>query len=290
MAKLEEDGPNKDQIAAWNAELGEKFIKYHHALDQMISPFGTETMKRLKLSSGDCVLDIGCGCGETSIAMARQVGAKGEVVGADISEIMLARAEDAAVHAEVTNVFFEQADVQTSSLHPRTFDAAFSRFGVMFFADPVAAFTNVNEALHDGGRLAFACWRPLDQNPWMAKQLEAVAPMFEMPPPPPPDAPGPFSFGNPERVKEILSKAGFENIEIEEFTTDLVLGGTRDLDEAAEFAIDMGPVSFLLRDMEADEATVRRAFEAVRDTLEAFHGDAGVALGASAWIVSASKP
>lgn len=290
MAKLEADGPNKDQITAWNAELGEKFIKYHHALDQMISPFGAEAMKRLNLTTGDCILDIGCGCGETSIAMARKVGAKGEVVGADISEIMLARAEDAAVHAEVTNVFFEQADVQTSSLHPRTFDAAFSRFGVMFFADPVAAFTNVYEALHDGGRLAFACWRPLGENPWMAKQLEAVAPMFELPPPPPPDAPGPFSFGDPERVKTVLSQAGFEKIETEEFTTDLILGGTRDLDEAAEFAIDMGPVSFLLKEMEADEATRRRAFEAVREALKAFHTGNGVALGASAWIVSASKP
>lgn len=290
MSKVDLKGPNEDQIAAWNADLGEKFVKYQHALDKMIGPFGKVAMAKLDLKPGEYVLDIGCGCGETTIDIARRVGAKGEVVGADISEIMLAKAEDAAVHADVTNVFFEHADVQTSSLHPRTFDAAFSRFGVMFFSDPEKAFHNVCETLHEGGRIAFCCWQSMEKNPWLSMQMEAVAPLFEPQEPVGLDAPGPASFADPKRVEDILSAAGFLDIQIEEFNKDIVIGATKDLDDAAEFALEMGPVSFLLNQAEADEADRKRAFEAVRDKFAEYHSSNGVVLQASAWIVSAHAP
>lgn len=290
MSKVDPKGPNEDQIAAWNADLGEKFVRYQHALDKMLGPFGDAAIDRLGLKPGEYVLDIGCGCGETTIDIARRVGAKGEVVGADISEIMLAKAEDGAAHAELTNVFFEHADVQTSSLHPRTFDAAFSRFGVMFFADPKKAFANVCEALHEGGRLAFCCWQAMDKNPWLNMQMEAVAPLFPPQEPVGLDAPGPASFADPTRVEGILSAAGFLDFKAEEFSRDIVIGSTKDLDDAAEFALQMGPVSFLLAQVEAGEAERKQAFEAVRDAFAAHHTSDGVILQASAWIVSAHAP
>ena len=139
MEKLAAAGPNADQIEFWNGEGGEKFVRYQNALDIMLKPFGDEAIRRAGVTAGEAVLDIGCGCGDTSIDLAVAVGVTGEVVGVDISEPMLARAEYLAAQTELTNVFFELADVEASALHADSFDLAFSRFGVMFFRNPVTA-------------------------------------------------------------------------------------------------------------------------------------------------------
>jgi SAM-dependent methyltransferase len=287
MQKLDATGPNADQIEFWNGEGGEKFVRYQNALDIMLEPFGAETMARAGVGTGEVVLDIGCGCGDTSIDLARRVGITGEVVGVDISEMMLARAEDRAAHAEMSNVFFELADVERGAQHLDSFDLAFSRFGVMFFADPAGAFRNVHAALHEGGRVAFACWQALERNQWVSLQLRAVLPLVPPPEAPGPEDPGPFSFADPDRVRRILGEAGFSDIEVSPFETEVALGGMLVLDDAVDFSLELGPASALLKD--ADEATRQKARAAVREALQPFQTAKGVMLSAGAWIVTARK-
>lgn len=287
MQTLEAAGPNAEQIEFWNGEGGEKFVRYQNALDAMLEPFGTEAIRQAGVRSGEAVLDIGCGCGETTIDLSRIVGVTGEVVGVDISEPMLARAEYLAAQTEMTNVFFELVDVETGTLHEESFDLAFSRFGVMFFRNPATAFRNVRSALRPGGRLAFACWQPLDRNQWVSLQLKAVLPLVPPPERPGPEDPGPFSFGDPERIRRVLTEAGFADIAVEPFAPKVVLGGMLVLDDAVDFSMEIGPVSALLKD--ADEATRAKARDAVRAALEAYRTDRGVMLAAGAWIVTARK-
>jgi SAM-dependent methyltransferase len=287
MQTLEAAGPNAEQIEFWNGEGGEKFVRYQNALDAMLEPFGTEAIRQAAVRAGEAVLDIGCGCGETTIDLSRIVGVTGEVVGVDISEPMLARAEYLAAQTEMTNVFFELVDVETGKLHEESFDLAFSRFGVMFFRNPATAFGNVRGALRPGGRIAFACWQPLDRNQWVSLQLKAVLPLVPPPERPGPEDPGPFSFGDPERIRRILTEAGFTDIAIEPFAPKVVLGGMLVLDDAVDFSMEIGPVSALLKD--ADEATRAKARDAVRAALEAYRTDRGVMLAAGAWIVTARK-
>src|SRR5881628_2723223 len=161
-------------------------------------------MERARIGAGERVIDIGCGCGDTTIALARRVGPAGLVLGIDVSAPMLARAADAAREAGVAHVRFEHADAQTHRFPAQAFDVLYSRFGVMFFSDPAAAFGNLRTALRPGGRLGFVCWQAVPENPWIAVPLEAAAQHMALPPPPAPGAPGPFSFADPERVRRIL--------------------------------------------------------------------------------------
>ncbi|MEN3975621.1 methyltransferase domain-containing protein [Emcibacter sp. SYSU 3D8] len=287
MSKLAAAGPNADQIEFWNGEGGEKFVRYQNALDLMLKPFGDEAIRRAGVKSGEAVLDIGCGCGDTSIDLAMAVGVTGEVVGVDISEPMLARAEYMAAQSELTNVFFEQADVEAGPMHADSFDLAFSRFGVMFFRHPVTAFSNVHTALRKGGRLAFACWQALPRNQWVSIQMQAVLPLVPPPPPMGPEDPGPFSFADQERVRGILSAAGFTDIAVEPFDTEVVLGGMQVLDDAVDFSMELGPAASLLKDAPSDVRDQARA--TVRAALESHQTKRGVMLAAGAWIVTATK-
>ncbi len=287
MTKLVAAGPNADQIEFWNGEGGEKFVRYQNALDLMLKPFGEEAMRRIGVKAGEAVLDIGCGCGDTSIDLALAVGVTGEVVGVDISEPMLARAEYMAAQTELTNVFFELVDVEAGPLHRDSFDLAFSRFGVMFFRNPVTAFANVHAALRKGGRLAFACWQPLPRNQWVSIQMQAVLPLVPPPPPMGPEDPGPFSFGGQDRVRRILAEAGFSDIAVEPFDTEVALGGMLVLDDAVDFSLQIGPATSLLKD--APDEVRAKARDAVRAALARHQTRRGVMLAAGAWIVTARK-
>jgi SAM-dependent methyltransferase len=185
-------------------------------------------------------------------------------------------------------VRFRAADVQTVALDAGAFDAAFSRFGVMFFADPVAAFRNVGRALRPGGRIVFACWRPVAENPWVTVPMAAAAPHLTLTAPAAADAPGPFSFGDAERVRRILEAAGFEAIRIEPVDIPMKPGGG-DLDEAAETFLVVGPVAQALREMQASAALREKVRVAVRDSF-APHLRAGrVELGSAIWLVQARR-
>jgi SAM-dependent methyltransferase len=282
-APLEATGPNAEQIRYWNEVAGPRWVTQNDRLDRMIGSLGDAAIERARPAPGERVIDVGCGCGTTSFELARRVGDGGSVLGVDISAPMLEVGRRRAVSA---NVGFENADAQTHAFPAASVDLVFSRFGVMFFADPTAAFRNLRRALRPGGRLAFLCWQALARNPWMTVPLAALATVVTLPPPPPPDAPGPFSFADPERVRRILADAGFGEIGFEPLQERIWIGGKgSSLDESAEFALQLGPAGAAFREAPAEQQS--RVAKAVRDALGAHATPDGVPMDALAWIVRA---
>ena len=285
MSPLAATGPNAEQITFWNEGAAPKWIRYQRELDEQLRSLGRLAMDRADVRAGDQLLDIGCGCGGTTIDLASRVGPRGRVVGIDISTPMLEHAESRVRQAGIANVQFLNADVQTHDFATADFDVAYSRFGVMFFADPAGAFANLRRALRPGGRIAFVCWQPLDRNPWMAVPIAAAAREIAFPPPSGPEAPGPFSFGDPQRVRRLLGEAGFADVTIDEHQETLTPGGGSGLGEAVEFLTQMGPIGAVLR--QADPSATPRVKAAVEAALKPFHTDAGVRLASASWIVGA---
>lgn len=277
-----EPAANADQIAYWNAAAGETWVAQQDRLDRQLSPLGQTAMAALDLAADERVIDIGCGCGQTSLELASEVGPDGAVLGADISAPMLAIARRRAAEAGLANVRFIEADAQTHPFAPGGVDAVFSRFGVMFFADPPAAFANIHRAVRPGGRLGFVCWRPLMLNEWMLLPMRAALPHIAAPPPPPdPLAPGPFAFADADRVRGILAAGGFTRIEID--AHDSLIGGNG-LDDSVALALRVGPLGMLLRDNPGQRDKI---IDALREALEPHAGPSGVFLPASVWIVTA---
>jgi SAM-dependent methyltransferase len=277
---------NPEQRTYWNEQAGPIWVAYQERLDRQIGPHGERALALLAPTPGEHVLDLGCGCGASSLALARRVAPGGRVLGLDLSEPMLARARERAAGEGVANLSFRAADVQSAPLEAGAFDAAFSRFGVMFFADPVAAFRNVRGALRPGGRLAFACWRPVTENPWVLVPMAAAAPLLPLPAPPPPGAPGPFAFGDAARVRGILEAAGFADVAIEPADLPMTPGGG-DLDEAADVFLEVGPLASALREAEAGHAVRDQVRGAVRKAFESHLRDGRVELGSAIWLVRA---
>ena len=278
------DGPNAAQVEYWNEQAGPKWVAMQAAIDTQLAPLGHRTMDRAGITPGIHILDVGCGCGSATLELARRVGAGGTVVGVDVSRPMLTRARQVAIDAGIDHVRFAQADAQTHAF-VETFDLVFSRFGVMFFADPVAAFGNLRSALRPGGRVAFICWRSLQDNPWMLVPITAA--LQHLPPPPilDPNAPGPFAFADADRVRRILTEAGFRDIAMEDVDEMLTVGGSTELDSAVEFVLQMGPTARALQDT---DPTVRKDVAvSVRKALAPHLTATGVRLASAARIVTA---
>jgi SAM-dependent methyltransferase len=286
MTILQPVGPNAEQIHYWNALAAPKWLALQEFIDAQVLPLGLRALERAAIAPGERVLDVGCGCGATTLEIARRVGPTGSVTGVDVATAMLERARQHTREAGLAQARFENADAQTYPFASGSFDVLFSRFGVMFFVDPIAAFANLRAALRPGGRVVFICWQALPRNPWMFVPLSAA--LQHVPPPPPPtaDAPGPFAFADAERVREILSRAGFTELGCESLQETLTIGDGN-LDQAAGFLVQMGPTGHLLR---AATAEVRsRVAGAVRDALSPFLTPTGVRLGAAAWIVTGHR-
>ena len=274
---------NAAQVAYWNETAGRTWADLQDRIDRQIRPLGLAAMERLAPASGEQVLDVGCGCGDTSLELARRVGPEGGVLGLDISAPMLEVAQGRAEAAGARNLAFHEADAQTAAL-PGGRDAVFSRFGVMFFADPTAAFANLRSALRPGGRLGFVCWRPLAENLWMRLPAETAAGLVPPAPPPEPGAPGPFAFADPDRVRRILAEAGFTGIDLTPH--DEAIGGL-DLEGTVAMSFRVGPLGAILRER-PDLAPLLR--ERVREAVSPWlRGDA-VYMPSATWLVSAQNP
>lgn len=230
-------------------------------------------------------MDVGCGCGATTIELAHAVGPSGRVIGVDISEPMLARAKERL--REFANTTYLLGDAADLPLHNLAAERIVSRFGVMFFGDPVAAFANLRTGLVPGGRVCFACWRPINENPWLQIPLHAAYEHVPRLPTPQLEEPGPFSFGNPARVTRILTAAGFTTPSFTplDVQLDLAAGGT--IEDAVRQASEMGPAKRALTDQPDD---IRAgAIESIRRSLESYASAAGVKLSGAVWLVSADR-
>jgi SAM-dependent methyltransferase len=247
-------------------------------LDRQLSPLGLRAMAALAPKPGERILDIGCGSGQTVVQLAEAVGPGGGVLGVDISTVMLEAAARRA--AGFGQVGFIEADAQAFAFEPGAFDAIFSRFGVMFFAGPVAAFANIRRALKPAGRLAFVCWRAEAENDLDMTPLRAAAPHLP-PQPPEPDGPGPFAFADPETLRRILAAAGFEAIEIAAHDQKV---GSGNLEAMLTVCLRVGSLGKILR----ENPELRDAVVApVRAALAEHDGPQGVTLNAATWIVTA---
>jgi SAM-dependent methyltransferase len=277
--------PNAAQTHHWNVEAGPSWVQNEQKLDAMLEQFLARLMEVAEPKDGERALDIGCGCGATTIALAQLVGPAGTVLGIDVSAPMLHRARERIDALALANVTLEQADAQRTAIPP-VHQVAISRFGVMFFDDPVAAFTNIRRGLRDDGRLTFVCWQELGRNPWMKVPIDAVLPFVTPPPPVDPHAPGPYAFADRDRTQRILVAAGFSATSIDPFEGELTLGGTASVDAAVDFATQTGALRALLGSV--DDATRAAAVDAVRGAVTPYAGPDGVRIGFAAWIVSAS--
>ena len=274
---------NADQIAFWNGPAGEHWTERQPAQDILLAPVSQALIDRAAAKAGERILDVGCGCGATSIALAERVAPAGFVLGVDISVPMLSRARQLA--PKNLPLDFVLADATVYPFDPASFDLLVSRFGVMFFAEPAVSFANLRTALRPSGRVAFACWREPRENPWMMAPLQAVYQHVPKLPQQGPEDPGPFAFASEERVNRILSEAGFSAIAMEPCNLSLDIAIGRGLDAAVQTALQIGPAS---RALDGHPEDVRdAAIRSIRETLTPFLRGDSVPLPASIWIVTA---
>jgi SAM-dependent methyltransferase len=237
---------NTDAEAYWS-HAAAAWVELEEHLEDVVAVPGRLAMEALGLEPGHRVLDVGCGAGATTVELARRVAPDGLVLGADIAPGMIERARERATTTGLP-VGFERADAQVHDLGEGAFDAAYSRFGVMFFADPVAAFANIRRALRSGSRLGFACWQEPVRNEWMlVPAAAALAVLGAAPPPVGPDEPGPFAFADAGRVRSILQGAGFDAVQVESHE-DAVTVDEADIDRVARANSRVGLVDRLLQE------------------------------------------
>ena len=206
---------NQDQMTLWNEASGRTWVEMQQVLDHMLAPFEAPLLEEAFPGPGGKVLDVGCGAGATTLAMAKRLGTSGRCVGLDISEPLLTAARNRAAAERVPSATFVQADAQTHAFEPGSFDAVISRFGVMFFDDPPAAFGNIRRATRAHAKLALVAWRSPAENPFMTTARRAAESLLPNMPTPAPDAPGQFAFADSDRVRRILEVGGWSEISIQ---------------------------------------------------------------------------
>ncbi len=278
---------NKNQRDFWSGKGGDIWVERQNAMDTMLSPLGEAALNKLNLNEGENVLDIGCGCGNTTLNIAKRISPDGQVTGLDISEPMLKRAKESANEMSISNASFNCVDVQTDDIGEEVYSAAFSRFGVMFFEDPVAAFCNINKSLITGASLSFVCWQSPALNPWQSLFIEAVKKYVDLPSPPP-RSPSPFAFMESEYVSSILEESNFQNIMIEGHEAEVNMFSGRSLSDSVKDYISINPVvSGMLKDSTEQEKT-----EIINSAIEAFspyYSAKGLMFPSATWLVTTTK-
>ncbi len=265
---------NVDQALYWGSAPGRKWIDYQEPLDRAMLPVGRLLLQRAAPAAGERVLDIGCGAGATTLALAASVGAEGSVVALDISPPLLARAAERLPADLSPRVAFIEGDAQTYGFPAGRFDLLVSRFGIMFFEDPLAAFRNLRSALRPGGRMEVAAWAPIEANPWFVIARDAAIARLGRPEPSPPEAPGPFAFCDRERVLGILRAAGFANPAAEAVALHFEPPGS--LEEVARLACNIGPAARIMAALGGGPDDAAAIYEAVRSALAAYREGEGI--------------
>ena len=274
------DQTDDEQAALWNGAAGRGWVEMRAALDLLFRPFEDLLIEALSASSARHVLDVGCGTGSTTLAVARALGTNGRCTGIDISGPMIDTAR-ARAEREATPARFIRASAQAHAFEPASFDMIISRFGVMFFGDPVQAFANLRHAAKDDAELRFIAWRSAAENPFMTTAERAAAPLLPNLPARRPGAPGQFSFAEPERVCSILERSGWTGINIQPIDVAFTLPEK----ELVRYLTWLGPVGLHLQ--EADERTRARVIETVRAAFDPYVHGTEVRFTACCWVVGA---
>jgi SAM-dependent methyltransferase len=270
----------QEQSRLWNGPSGHAWVDAQEVLDSLFAPFEKRLAEAVLVASGRDVLDIGCGTGATTLAVARRLGAKGRCVGVDISEPMLATAR-ARAQREGVSATFICADAQTYAFEAESFDMMISRFGVMFFDHPVPAIENLRRAARSDAELRFIAWRSPAENPFMTTAERAAAPLLPGMPPRRPDAPGQFAFADEQRVRRILEESGWRGIDLQRLDVECVLP-----EKALNLYITrLGPVGMVLRD--ADETTRAHVAGIVRAAFDPYVHGSEVRFTAACWMALA---
>ncbi|WP_299846117.1 class I SAM-dependent methyltransferase [uncultured Roseovarius sp.] len=276
---------NTDEPEYWRS--AQQWVDYQDLLDLLLQPVLDRLLVEAELQPGQRVLDIGCGTGASTMAAARQVGETGHVTGADISGLMLDHARKRTAQAGLDRINYIEGDAQTHGFAEAGYDHVISRFGVMFFADPVAAFRNILKPLKPGGQMVFLAWSGPAQNPWFAIPAQAAMDVLGKPEPSDPRAPGPMAFQERDYVDSILNNAGWHAVEISEIALELTPKGS--VADIAAFATRLGPASRIIKDKGGTEADTKRIEETVAENMAAFDTEKGVRVPAMLNLVRARR-
>ncbi|MEQ9462354.1 MAG: methyltransferase domain-containing protein [Haliea sp.] len=280
---------NSEQMEYWNGEAGQKWADNDAMMAEMLAPIAGDLLKHANIGGATRVLDVGCGGGSETLMLAEHLGPQATVLGVDISAPLLAvaRQRARAAGASGTRVDFLEADASNHVFAPASFDLLFSRFGVMFFAEPKAAFVNLYQALEPGAKLAFSCWQPLQENLWAMLPLRAALQHLPAPEPPPPHAPGPFAFADADYTRSVLAGAGFNDVDICSHAVTMAWGRDDDLGTTARDMLNMGPVSRLLQNC---DPTLREAvYSAATEAMSPWFSAGKIRLPGAVWLVTARK-
>jgi ubiquinone/menaquinone biosynthesis C-methylase UbiE len=275
------DSSNQDQLRAWDGDEGAYWADHADYFDRSVAEYHRRLLDQAAIQADDRVLDVGCGTGQTTRDAARAASA-GSALGVDLSSRMLEHARRRAAEEGLTNAAFAQADAQVHAFEPASFEVAISRTSAMFFGDHVAAFRNIGRAMRPAGRLLLVTWQSLAGNEWLREISRALAAGRDLPGPPP-DA-GPFALSDPDRVRGLLTEAGFTGISLDAMSAGVWFGN--DADDAHQFAL--GLLGWMLEGLDA--AGRARAIQELHATMAAHTTSDGVVFGSSAWIVEATRP
>lgn len=285
MTDQQTGSPNAHEVQYWNSAHTRPWADEYEAIDRLFAGLTRVALDHAAPKLGERVIDIGCGSGTTVLELAARVGPSGYVLGADVSKLSVAKARERIAAASVHQAEIMLCDVSTHIFPANSFDLVFSRFGVMFFADPVATFANIRKAMKSDGRLALAVFRTPQENKWATAALAAVRHLLPPITPPGPEEPGEFSWADAARVHRILETACFEDISLMPHDPAMPLAGGGGAAEAASFTFRVGPVVRAMSDASEQQK------KEVRSVLEAFftshEGPQGVVLPGAIWVVTA---
>lgn len=277
--------PNERERQFWNSPATRAWADEHAHIDRLFTGITAVALAAAAVKPGERVLDLGCGSGTTLLALAERVGPSGQVLGVDIAEASVRRAQERIAASGMSQAQALLADASTHAFEPGGFDLAFSRFGVMFFADPVASFANIHTAMKPGGRLALAVFRTAGENPWVTGPFAAVRHLLPPQPTPGPEDPGQFSWADPARVRRILAGAGFHDVALRPADPVIVHAGPGGAGEAAAFATRMGPL--MRATMDAPDELRRTVRAGLQAFFQGQDGPEGIVMPAAIWMVSA---
>ena len=281
------DKINKKQKEFWSGKGGDVWVEKQNAMDVMLEPLGAAALSKLPNDLGEHILDIGCGCGSTTLSIAEHLPKNSRITGVDISEPMLDQARKLSLERNLSNTDFQVMDIQTELDEENTYSAAFSRFGVMFFETPVLAFKNIHRSLQQEAKLSFVCWQSPQLNPWQALSIQVIKKFVDLPSPPP-RSPGPFAFAEINYLESIMVDSDFKDIAIESHEEQITMFVGKSLEEASNDYLSINPVVTAMLE-ESSQEVKDDISGALQNLFEEYSDGNGLHFPSATWLVTASK-